>query len=74
MRYDRMREKERIVKEFFATFDTSVLAKRRRLRRRLRWARGEPLLGPDEVKEELAEDLLLDIENHHFNFYYRPTV
>ena len=73
MRYDRMREKERVLKEFFATFDTSVLSKHRRLRRRLRRARGEPILGPDEVKVEPADELSLDLENRRYNFYYCPN-
>ena len=60
--------------EFFATFDTFVLPKCRRLRRRLRRARGEPILGPDEVKEEPAEELSLDMENRRYNFYYCPNV
>lgn len=73
MRYDKMREKERVLKEFFATFDTSVLVKHRRLQWRLRRARGEPSFGPNEVKEDPTEELPLDMENHRYTFYYHPN-
>lgn len=67
-----MREKEQVLRDFFATFDTSVLSECRRLRRRLRCARGELALGPDDIKEEPAEELSLDMENRRYNFYFRP--
>lgn len=77
LQYDRMREKEQVMKGFYSTFDSSVLDKRRRLRCRLHRARGEAHGGssscPHGVKEERAEELSLDLENRRYNFYYRPN-
>lgn len=73
MCYDRMREKERIVKEFFSTSDSSILAKRQRLRRWLHRAHRELSSGLGEVKEEPFEEVPVDVDNRRYNFYYHPT-
>jgi hypothetical protein len=73
MRYDRVREKERVLKEFFFYFRHIGPCKTPKASAMSCCACGEPILGPDEIKEEPAEEPPLDMENRRYNFYYRPN-
>ena len=72
-RYDRMREKERVMQEFYSTFDPSVLAKRQK--GCAAENRGETGAGasavPNAPKEEPFDELSLDLENRRYNFFCR---
>ena len=70
-----MGRKEEYLQQFFASLDRSVLANRRRLRRRLWRAHGEPHAGSsaglEDPKEEPIDEEPIDYEKRRYNFYYR---
>lgn len=66
-RYRRMRRLEKYLKDFFAHFDRSILSHRRRLRRRLRRARGEPNFVP---KEEPIDEEPVDPNFRRYSFLH----
>ena len=59
---------------FYSEFDPTILEKRRARCRHFEQNRGEPSgSGLKDSKEEMVEDMTLDLENHRYSFYLRRT-
>jgi hypothetical protein len=73
-RYYRMKRKSNYLKSFFASLDPLELARRKRHRRRLRRAEGEPHMGFSAglpaPKEEPVDETPLPFEDRRYNFCY----
>jgi hypothetical protein len=70
-----LRRGESLNRFFYSEFDSAVLGERRARNEQSKQECGEPSTsGLRDPKEEPVEEMILDLENHRYNFYLHPLV
>lgn len=73
-RFCRMLRKEEVLNRFFyLNFDPTILEERKARHEQSQQSHDEASTsGPKDPKEELAEEMTLDMENKRYNFFSAP--